>query len=109
MILLEKWMTLTPLQKLPKNVGDLGKIIVATSFEKMPKVQKIAQSGHTGGEAKMINNIDFLLIVLKRWNENKEEKEPGNGPFKKKFGLDIKERGRQWDQLTRLCFQYLTI
>ena len=28
--------------------GDLGKIIVATCFEWLPKVQKIAQSGHTG-------------------------------------------------------------
>ena len=32
---------------LPKNVGDLGKIIVTTSLEKLPLVQKIAQSGHT--------------------------------------------------------------
>ena len=40
-------MFLTPLQKLPKNVGDLGKIIVATSFEWLQKVQKIAKSGHT--------------------------------------------------------------
>ena len=39
---------LTPLQKLPKNVGDLGKIIDAKGFKKVPKVQKIAQSGHTG-------------------------------------------------------------
>ena len=44
---LEKWMILTPLPKLPNNVGDLGKIIVATSFEWLPKVQKIAKSGHT--------------------------------------------------------------
>ena len=44
----EKWMILTPLQKLSNNMGDLGKIIVATSFEWMPKVQKIAKSGHTG-------------------------------------------------------------
>ena len=28
-------------------MGDLGKISVATGFEKLPKVQKIAQSGHT--------------------------------------------------------------
>ena len=28
-------------------MGDLGKIIVATGFEKLPKVQLIAQSGHT--------------------------------------------------------------
>ena len=40
-------MILTPLQKLPNNVGNLGKIIVATSFEWLHKVPKIAQSGHT--------------------------------------------------------------
>ena len=27
------------LQKLPKNVGDLGELIVFTSFEKLPEVQ----------------------------------------------------------------------
>ena len=40
-------MILTPLQKLPNNVSDLGRIIVATGFELLPKLQKIAQSGHT--------------------------------------------------------------
>ena len=30
--------------------GDLGKIIVATSFEWLPKAQKNAQSGHIGSE-----------------------------------------------------------
>ena len=39
MISLEKINDLTPLQKLPKNVGDLGKLIVATGFKKWPKVQ----------------------------------------------------------------------
>ena len=34
-------MILAPLQKLPMNVGDLGKFIVAKGF-------KIANSGHTG-------------------------------------------------------------
>ena len=29
---------LTPIQKLPKNVGDLGKLIVAKDFKKLPKV-----------------------------------------------------------------------
>ena len=48
MISLEKWKVLTPLQKLPKNVGDLGKLIAAKGFKKLPKVQKIAKSGHTG-------------------------------------------------------------
>ena len=42
-------MILAPLQKMPKNVGDLGKLIVAKGFKKLPKVQKIANSGHTGG------------------------------------------------------------
>ena len=39
MISLGKLKILTPLQKLLKNVGDLGKIIVAKGFEKLPKVQ----------------------------------------------------------------------
>ena len=39
MISLEKWKILTPLQKLPMNVRDLGKLIVAKVFVKLPKVQ----------------------------------------------------------------------
>ena len=39
MISLEKWPILTPLQKILKNVGDMGKLIVAKGFEKLPKVQ----------------------------------------------------------------------
>ena len=39
MIPLEKRLILTPLQKLPKNVGDLGKLIVAKGFKNLPKVQ----------------------------------------------------------------------
>ena len=46
-------MILTPLQKLPKNVEDLGKLIVAKGLKKLPKVKKIAQSGHTTTEAKL--------------------------------------------------------
>ena len=38
---------MTPLQKLPKNKGDLGQLIVAKGFKNLPKVQLIAQSGHT--------------------------------------------------------------
>ena len=39
MISLEKLKILTPLQKLPKNVRDFDKLIVAKGFEKWPKVQ----------------------------------------------------------------------
>ena len=48
MVSLEKWMILTPLQQLPKNGENWGKLIVAKGFKKLPKVQKIARSGHTG-------------------------------------------------------------
>ena len=47
MISLEKLKILTPIRKLHRNVRDLGKLIVATGFEWLPKVQNIAQSGHT--------------------------------------------------------------
>ena len=39
MILIEIIKILTPLQKLPKNVGDLDKLIAAKGFKKLPKVQ----------------------------------------------------------------------
>ena len=39
MISLEKLKILTPLQKLPKNVGDLGILMVAKGSKKLPKVQ----------------------------------------------------------------------
>ena len=35
----EKLKILTPLQKLSNNVRDLGKLIVAKWFKKLPKVQ----------------------------------------------------------------------
>ena len=36
--------------KLPKNGEDWGKLIVAKGFKRLPKVQNIAQSGHTGSK-----------------------------------------------------------
>ena len=39
MIQQEKWEILTPIPKLPKNVGDLDKLIVAKGFKNLPKVQ----------------------------------------------------------------------
>ena len=39
MVSFEKWTILAHLQKLPKNVEDLGKIIVAKCFKKLLKVQ----------------------------------------------------------------------
>ena len=34
--------------KMPKNVRNLGKLIVAEGFKKLPKALEIVQSGHTG-------------------------------------------------------------
>ena len=39
MVSLDKWTILTSLQKLPKNGGDWGNLIVAKGFKKLPKVQ----------------------------------------------------------------------
>ena len=39
MISVVKLKILTPLQKLPKNVRDLGKLIIAKGFEKLHKIQ----------------------------------------------------------------------
>ena len=53
-ISLEKWKLLTPLQKLPKNVRDLDKLIGAKGFKKLPKVQWIAQSGEPDSSKPLI-------------------------------------------------------
>ena len=55
-------MILTPLQKLPKNVRYLGKIIVAKGFKKWPKVQKIARSGHTGEDVKRKRGREWFYL-----------------------------------------------
>ena len=55
-------------------MGDLGKLIVAKGFKKLPKVQKIARSGHTARKyhlclQKYIKGL-FTLAFLpqqKRW------------------------------------------
>ena len=58
---------------MPKNVEDLDKLIVAKDFKKLPKVQQIAQSGHTGPKhavyAFIIYNQIFTIFVM--WKEQK--------------------------------------
>ena len=50
-------MILTPLQKLTKNGEDWGKLIVAKGFEKLPKVQNIAKSGHTARMLHLLRTV----------------------------------------------------
>ena len=64
MISIEKLKILTPLQKLPKNVGDLGKLIVARGIKKLPKVQKIATSGHTGQNCRLNQFQSVIYFIL---------------------------------------------
>ena len=47
---------MTSLQKFPKNEGDLGKLNVAKGFKKLPKIQKIAKSGHTATYLRFMND-----------------------------------------------------
>ena len=61
MVSLEKWMILTPLLKLPKNGEDWGKLIVAKGFKKFPKIQNIAQSGHTGHQSSRVPQPDISI------------------------------------------------
>ena len=60
----KKLKILTPLQKLPKNARGLGKLIVAIGFEKLPKVQKMAQSAHTACKTAQLNIIKLLSTRL---------------------------------------------
>ena len=105
-------MILTPLQKLPKNGGDWGKLSVAKGFKKLPKIQNIAQSGHTDrhrlhyhyGRYNFSHNIFFAEILksiiskggsLKMHIENCQ--------------TISNERHVQCDQMARFFVQYLAI
>ena len=72
MISLENLKIVTPLQKLLKNLGDLGKLIVSKGFNKLPKVQLIAQSGHTGHHVlkiiKYSTHLQQLNVTLFSFN-----------------------------------------
>ena len=54
-------MILAPLQKLPKNVGDLGKLIVAKGFKKLPKVQKLPNL-----VALLIKLVSILGLIIQK-------------------------------------------
>ena len=43
-------------------LGDLGKLIAAKGFKKLPKVQKIARSGHTAANYPSENSTVGKII-----------------------------------------------
>ena len=61
MISLEKWKILTPLQKLPKNMGDWGKLIVAKGF-------KTCQKSNKSPNLVTLNVYSFILSSTQVWN-----------------------------------------
>ena len=61
MFSLEKWLILTRLLYLPQNGENWGKLIVAKGFKELPKVQKIARSGHTAPTLEAIVVSPILL------------------------------------------------
>ena len=74
MFSLEKWLILTRLLYLPQNGENWGKLIVAKGFKELPKVQNIAQSGHTGTNMFVYRVLevarsweDSLTINLETW------------------------------------------
>ena len=80
-------MILAPLQKLPKNVKDLGKLIVPKGIKKLLKVQKIANYGHTEQVASSANvarrfSLLFTYTLIRQypapplWSSNE-----ANGPL----------------------------
>ena len=66
-------MILKPLQKLPKNVGDLSKSIVAEGFKNVPKFQKIARSGHSDCELGCTSVPLSMLHLLLPWIQSFKE------------------------------------
>ena len=97
MISLEKWMILAPLRKLPNNVGNLGKIIVATGFEWFPKVQKITQSGHTGNKWESLSRL-WPKVFVSYFKENYENLSSSNDRREIDSFLWIKKPFHNWGQ-----------
>ena len=91
-------MILTPLQKLPNNVDDLGKIIVATGFEWLPKVTKIAQSGHTDPNVQWYFSLQSKRVPV-IWYDKAELRSKFCGPVNEQ----TKDRKAVWPDLAIYC------
>ena len=87
MVSLEKWMILTPLLKLPKNGEDWGKLIVAKGFKKLPKIQNIAQSGHTASTTGMVQFLQKRLCRQATIAAENSSWEHLDGHVRCKFGF----------------------
>ena len=68
MISLEKLKILAPLQKLPKSVADLGKIMLPKALKSCPESNKSSKSGHTAPQLKLILPTNVYHKVHTFWN-----------------------------------------
>ena len=55
---------LTHLQKLPKNVGDLGKLIVAKGFKNFPKPNKLPNLGTLTPTATATLHTNVIMQII---------------------------------------------
>ena len=92
MISLENDRFLTLLQKLPKDLGDLGKLIVAKGFKKLPKVQKIANLVTMCGRA-LKRTSGSLNLLIRHQNTNYEVKNTFSCGWKKILSSAIRREG----------------
>ena len=106
MISLEKWIILTLLQKLPNNVGNLGKIFVATGFEWLPKVQKTPdRSGHTERIVSVLGSMRCTTRLVVCFETEKSE---GNEK-RLLYRLCVQQNLQQCDQMATVIVQRLAI
>ena len=82
MISLEKWYILTPLQKLHKNVGGLGKFIVAKGLKSCSKSNKSP-------------NQVTLLVTMKKNDLSQDIASVGSGKFRWFFPLPEQRKLRR--------------
>ena len=63
MILLVEWKILTPLQKLPKNLGYLGKLFVAKGFKKLPNLVTLVITDKSLDQSVLLHKAKFKIIL----------------------------------------------
>ena len=109
MVSLEKWMILTHLQKLPKNGEDLGKLIVAKGFKRLPKVQNIAQSGRTGGDCTMWRRWWPCVSIYSSWRTSSNsltKLNPFSSKILRKFSGTMNLRSISMQEFRAESFSY---
>ena len=98
MVSLEKWLILTPLQKLPKNAGDLGKFIVAKglSCPKSNKSPNMVTLSITVQMTSCLTGLDLtkhvkLLFIHHKQSSWNETNKTGGQPYSDTSSYKVSE------------------